>query len=89
MVLDQFDEKTIQIIDFFLDNPILEYSWEELAELSGVSQAEIEKRWDVLQEHDIVEQAEREGSEGEYWQLNQESDMTEAIFRAIQEERYS
>ena len=51
------DEPIAKIIEFLLENPVMDYSKTDLAEQTGVSRSTIYRRWDVLEELYIIQKS--------------------------------
>lgn len=79
------DDITLKIVDTLLDNPSIPYNKNQLAEAAEVSRDALYRRWDAIITHNILKKADI-GAEGDYWELNQDSDTVEAIARILHSE---
>ncbi len=52
-----FDTSMSEIVDFLLENPIMDYSKTDLANEVGVSRSTLYRRWDVLEELSIIQKS--------------------------------
>ena len=78
------DKKTIQIVDFLLDNPVMDYSKKDIAELSEVSRSTVHRKWDILQKFGLVEKT-RKYQNTQLYSLNQDSEIVNILGRLIRE----
>ena len=80
MKLDKLDQKTMQIIEFLLENPVMDYSKTEIAELSGISRSTLYRRWDTLEELGILEKT-RKYQNTQLYSLNTDSEIVNLLGR--------
>ncbi|MDY6789531.1 MAG: Lrp/AsnC family transcriptional regulator [Candidatus Nanohaloarchaea archaeon] len=78
------DEITVQIVETLLDNPKIPYNKKQLAEAADISRDALYRRWKTLIAFGILGSSEV-GSGKDYWQLNQDSEIVEAIAKIISE----
>jgi len=72
------DDITRKIVDLLLDHPTTPYTKTQIAENADISRDALYRRWNALVGFNIIERAPDE-SGGDYWKLNIESDLVEAI----------
>lgn len=81
MDLEKFlDRKTMKIVDFLLDNPVMDYSKKDLAELSGVSRSTLYRKWDKLKEMNIIKGT-RKYQNTQLYSLNEGSEIVNLLGR--------
>jgi predicted AAA+ superfamily ATPase len=68
----------IKIIDFFIDNPLFDYSKEELIKDLGISKVTFYKYFSILESNGIVEVTRKVGK-AKMYKLNERSEVTKKI----------
>lgn len=76
------DDVSTTIVDTLLDNPAIPYNKSQLADAADVSRDALYRRWDTLVERGILKKSDV-GAKGTYWELNEDSDVVEAIARIL------
>ena len=69
---------TIRIIDFFLDNPLFDYSKNEIIENLGMSRATFFKYWKVLEGSDTFKVTRKIGK-AKLYVLNKDNDVIKKL----------
>ncbi|MCJ7479365.1 MAG: winged helix-turn-helix domain-containing protein [Candidatus Nanohaloarchaeota archaeon QJJ-7] len=81
---DAFDRTTLEILDFLLDNPVMDYSKKEIAELSGVSRTTVHRKWDILEGLELVEET-RKYQNTQLYSLDQDSEIVKLLGQLMDE----
>jgi len=68
----------IKIIDFFIDNPLFDYSKEELIKHLGISKITFYKYFSILEINGVVEVTRKVGK-AKMYKLNERSEVTKKI----------
>lgn len=85
MKLEDFmDRKTLEIVDYLLDNPVMDYSKKDIAEMSSVSRSTVHRKWEVLEELEIVKET-RKYQNTQLYSLNEDSDVVNTLGRLLRE----
>ena len=75
-----------KILDVLMDHPTLEYSKEDLAEVTGLSESTVHDNWENIENIDVVEES-REYEGEQLYRFNQDSKIVEYLFKLDQELR--
>ncbi|MFP4633729.1 MAG: winged helix-turn-helix domain-containing protein, partial [Candidatus Aenigmatarchaeota archaeon] len=79
--LDQVMERSFaKIVEFLLDNPVLDFSKKDIAEGAGVSRSTLYKYFPRLKEMDIVKKT-RKYQNTTLYKLNEDSEIVNEIGR--------
>lgn len=78
------DGKTLEIVDFLLDNPVMDYSKKDIAEMSGVSRSTVHRKWGLLEKLGIVKET-RKYQNTQLYSLNEDSEIVNALGRFLRE----
>lgn len=79
------DDITIKIVTTLLENPTIPYTKTQLADAAEISRDALYRRWNDLQEHEIIQRADNEDGR-DYWTLNQQSDAVKALTTLIKQD---
>lgn len=75
-----FDSSLWKIIDFLLENSVLDYSKKEIAEGAGVARSTLYRKWHVLEDLGIVKKT-RKYQKTQLYTLNKDSDIVNKLGR--------
>ncbi len=78
------DEPIAKIIEFLLDNPVMDYSKTDLAEQTGVSRSTLYRKWSVLEELSIIEKS-RKYQNTQLYKLDTNSSIVNELGRLKRE----
>lgn len=76
------DSTTLKVMDFLLDNPVMDYSKKEIAEHAGISRSTLYRKWDTLEELGIVKKT-RKFQSTQLYKLNTDSNLVNKIGELI------
>ena len=51
------DESLAKVVEFLLENPVMDYSKTDLANETGVSRSTLYRKWDVLEELSVLKKS--------------------------------
>lgn len=78
------DGPLAKIIEFLLENPVMDYSKTDLAEQTGVSRSTIYRKWDFLENFSIIKKT-RKYQNTQLYKLDIHSPVVNEIGRLKQE----
>ena len=78
------DEPLAKIIEFLLENPVMDYSKTDLSEETGISRSTIYRKWDVLEKFSIIMKT-RKYQNTQLYKLDIHSPVVNEIGRLKQE----
>ena len=78
------DEPLAKIIEFLLDNPIMDYSKTDLAKQTGVSRSTLYRKWDILEELSIIRKS-RKYQNTQLYKLDTDSSVVNELGRLKRE----
>ena len=78
------DEPLAKIIEFLLENPVMDYSKTDLAEQTGVSRSTLYRKWDVLEELSIIQKS-RKYQNTQLYKLHTDSSIVNELGRLKRE----
>ena len=78
------DEPLAKIIEFLLENPVMDYSKTDLSEETGISRSTIYRKWDVLEQFSIIMKT-RKYQNTQLYKLDIHSPVVNEIGRLKQE----
>ncbi|MFW6197099.1 MAG: winged helix-turn-helix domain-containing protein [Thermoplasmatota archaeon] len=74
------DKSLTKIIEFLLENPIMDYSKTDLAEQTGISRSTLYRKWDLLEELSIIEKT-RKYQNTQLYKLDTDSEIVDELGR--------
>ncbi|MFW6048399.1 MAG: winged helix-turn-helix domain-containing protein [Candidatus Natronoplasma sp.] len=74
------DKSLAKIIEFLLENPIMDYSKTDLAEQTGISRSTLYRKWDLLEELSIIEKT-RKYQNTQLYKLDTDSEIVDELGR--------
>ena len=78
------DEPIAKIIEFLLENPVMDYSKTDLAEQTGVSRSTLYRKWDILEELSIIRKS-RKYQNTQLYKLDTDSSIVNELGRLQRE----
>ncbi len=74
------DRPLAKVIEFLLENPVMDYSKTDLAEETGISRSTLYRKWDVLEELSILEKS-RKYQNTQLYKLDTDSQIVNELGR--------
>jgi len=78
------DEPIAKVIEFLLNNPVMDYSKTDLAEQTGVSRSTIYRKWDALENLSIIQKS-RKYQNTQLYKLDTDSSIVNELGRLKRE----
>ena len=78
------DEPLAKIIEFLLENPVMDYSKTDLAEQTSVSRSTLYRKWDILEELSIIRKS-RKYQNTQLYKLDTDSSIVNELGRLQRE----
>ncbi|MCJ7450805.1 MAG: winged helix-turn-helix domain-containing protein [Candidatus Nanohaloarchaeota archaeon QJJ-9] len=78
------DPKLAQVLEFLMENPVMDYSKKDLAQETGVSRTTLYRRWPVIEDLGLVKET-RKYQRTQLYKLNEESELVNLLGRIRQE----
>lgn len=74
------DKPLAKVVDFLLENPVMDYSKTDLAEETGISRSTLYRKWNVLEELSILQKS-RKYQNTQLYKLNTDSSIVNEFGR--------
>ncbi len=78
------DEPIGKIVEFLLENPIMDYSKTDLSEQTGVSRSTLYRKWNILEELSIIKES-RKYQNTQLYKLDEKSRIVNELGRLKRE----
>ncbi|MDY6788384.1 MAG: winged helix-turn-helix domain-containing protein [Candidatus Nanohaloarchaea archaeon] len=74
------DDSIAEIVDFLLENPVLDYSKKDIAKGAGVSRSTLHRKWKILEQLNIVRPT-RKYQKTQLYKLDENSELVNDLGR--------